>query len=322
MVAVRDDDGRLVSMRLEPAALTVREGAAAEVTVVAETLPREATTFTGPGDLGRVLGPYSSADVFLKATTMTTNVDTDASDLDHLAEGDFETLPFSDFWETADGGLAIGRAVRVQTHADTVSDDGEQFGIHLSVLADDTLGGRVVVGEPSQSVVTIREGGATLALVFSPDTIAEGRTSEVTATVDTARDAAWTVAVSAQSADDSRWGFADGNRTLSFAADATASTGAVTIRALPNERNEADLDVTVRGSPDAATGLAAVERVLTVADDDPEELHYSEIYGRIPADIGPGDSFRLLSIVGNTAADEYGSAHLRRGGEGRGAQRI
>ena len=298
VVAVRDDDGRLVSMRLEPAALTVREGAAAEVTVIAETLPREATTFTGPGDLGRVLG----RGVFLKATTMTTNVDTDAADLDHLAEGDFETLQFPDFWETADGGLAIGRAVRVQTHADTVSDDGEQFGIHLSVLADDTLGGRVVVGEPSQSVVTIREGGATLALVFSPDTIAEGRTSEVTATVDTARDAAWTVAVSARSADDTRWGFADGNRTLSFAAHATASTGAVTIRALPNERNEADLDVTVRGSPAAATGLAAVERVLTVADDDPEELHYSEVYGRIPADIGPGDSFRLLGIVGNTAA--------------------
>ena len=296
VVAVRDDDGRLVSMRLEPAALTVREGAAAEVTVVAETLPREATTFTGPDDLGRVLG----RGVFLKATTMTTDVDTDAADLDHLEEGYFETLQFPDFWETADGGLAIGRAVRVQTHADTVSDDGEQFGIHLSVLADDTLGGRVVVGEPSQSVVTIREGGATLALVFSPDTIAEGRTSEVTATVDTARDAAWTVAVSAQSADDSRWGFADGNRTLSFAAHATASTGAVTIRALPNERNEADLDVTVRGSPDAATGLAAVERLLTVADDDPEELHYSEVYGRIPADIGPGDSFRLLSIVGNT----------------------
>ena len=63
-VELRDDDGALLSLRLEPAALTVAEGASARVFVVAEPLPeRAAGTFvslTDPADVPRALGPHYS----------------------------------------------------------------------------------------------------------------------------------------------------------------------------------------------------------------------------------------------------------------------
>ena len=152
-------------------------------------------------------------------------------------------------------------------------DDGETFEVQFQDLSD--ADGRVVLGDPAVSTVTISEG-ATLALEFSAtdamiaegDDAASAGSTTVTATASMARTTAWTVEISAQSADDARWAFVDANRTLTFESNQTTSTGVVTIRAVPNDLDEPDLEVTVRGTPEASTGLPSASAILTLTDDD------------------------------------------------------
>ena len=275
--AVRDDDGPLVALRLDPAELAVAEGAVARVFVVAETLPDADTgkfgTFTELRDVERVLGPhYSMGYVPVNVSTPhgTATEDTDYSG----TETAIDSIRLDGFRATPEGGLIQQRAgPPVATTADTDMDDGETFGIRLHELSG--AAGRVVLGDPSESTVTIREG-ATLALEFSAtdDTIAEGDdaasagSTTVTATASVARITAWTVEISAQSADDARWEFADANRTLTFESNATTSTGTVTIRAVPNDLDEPDIELTVRGMPEASTSLPEASAILTLTDDD------------------------------------------------------
>ena len=275
--AVRDDDGPLVALRLDPAELAVAEGAVARVFVVAETLPDADTgkfgTFTELRDVERVLGPHYSMGYV--PVNVSTPPGTATKDVDYSGtETAIDSIRLDGFRATPEGGLIQQRAgPPVATTADTDMGDGETFGILLHELSG--AAGRVVLGDPSESTVTIREG-ATLALEFSAtdDTIAEGDdaasagTTTVTATASVARITAWTVEISAQSADDARWEFADANRTLTFESNQTTSTGTVTIRAVPNDLDEADLEVTVRGTPEASTSLPEASSVLTLTDDD------------------------------------------------------
>ena len=276
-VELRDDDGALLSLRFEPAALTVAEGASARVFVVAEPLPeRAAGTFvslTDPADVPRALGPHYSmgyvpVNVSTPPGTATKNTDYTGT------EPAIDTIRLDGFRATPEGGLILHRAAPpIETTADSVTDDGETF----SVLFDDLVDadGRVVLADRSESTVTISEG-ATLALEFSAtdamiaegDDAASAGSTTVTATASMARTTAWTVEISAQSAHDARWEFADANRTLTFASNQTTSTGVVTIRAVPNDLDEPDLEVTVRGTPEASTGLPSASAILTLTDDD------------------------------------------------------
>ena len=274
-VPVRDDDGALVSVGLEPTALTVAEGAPARVFVVAQTLPARASgaygSLTEPGDVARVLGPhYAMGDVGVDLATATGDGYT-ASAADFTAVDKTLTgVRLADFVATP-GGPSLRLPETVDTTADTEDDDGETFGIVLGGL--EGAGGRVALKDGT-SVVTIKDG-ATLTLAFSAtdDTITEGDstadtgTTTVTATVSSAQSAPFTVTVTGQSPDDARWEFVEANPTLSFAANATASTGTVTIRAVPNQVDEPALEVVVRGAPDT-DAVAPASAVLTVADDD------------------------------------------------------
>ena len=275
-VAVRDDDGALVSVGLEPTVLTVAEGTPARVFVVAQTLPARASgaygSLTEPGDIARVLGPhYAMGDVGVDLATATgdgyTASAADFTALDKTLAG----IRLADFRATPGGGPSLRLAETVDTTADTEADDGETFGI---VLADlEGADGRVVLADAT-SVVTIRDGAA-LSLAFSAtnDTITEGDsnadtgTTTVTATVSAAQTSPFTVTVTGQSPDDGRWEFVEANPTLSFDANATASTGTVTIRAVPNDIDEPALEVVVRGAP-STDAVAPASAVLTVADDD------------------------------------------------------
>ena len=275
--AVRDDDGPLVALRLDPAELAVAEGAVARVFVVAETLPDADTgkfgTFTELRDVERVLGPHYSMGYV--PVNVSTPPGTASKDVDYSGtETAIDSIRLDRFRATPEGGLIQQRAgPPVATTADMEMDDGETFGILLHELSG--AAGRVVLGDPSESTVTIREG-ATLALEFSAtdDTIAEGDdaasagSTTVTATASVARTTAWTVEISAQSADDARWEFADANRTLTFESNATTSTGLVTIRAVPNDLDEPDIELTVRGMPEASTSLPEASAILTLTDDD------------------------------------------------------
>ena len=277
-VELRDDDGALLSLRLEPAALTVAEGASARVFVVAEPLPeRAAGTFvslTDPADVPRALGPHYSMG-YVPVTVTSGNVTTDGADTDLFHISDLvESIRLDGFRATPDGGLVLRWAVPpIVTKTDAEVDDGETFEVLFQSLSD--ADGRVVLGDPAVSTVTIREG-ATVTLAFSATdaTIAEGDdaasagSTTVTATASMARTTAWTVEISAQSAHDARWEFLDANRTLTFASNQTTSTGVVTIRAVPNDLDEPDLEVTVRGTPEASTGLPSASAILTLTDDD------------------------------------------------------
>ena len=129
--AVRDDDGPLVALRLDPAELAVAEGALARVFVVAETLPDADTgkfgTFTELRDVERVLGPhYSMGYVPVNVSTPpgTATKDTDYSG----TETAIDSIRLDGFRATPEGGLIQQRAgPPVATTADTDMDDGETF---------------------------------------------------------------------------------------------------------------------------------------------------------------------------------------------------
>ena len=277
-VAVRDDDGPAVALRFEPAELAVAEGGTARVFVVAEALPDRfggaVGTLTEPRDVERVLGPHYSLG-YVPVIVTTANVTTGSADLDHIDDAvPIESIRLDGFRATPEGGLILhGAAPPIETTVDAEVDDGETFEVQFQDLSD--ADGRVVLGDPAVSTVTIREGASlTLAFSATDDMIAEGDdaasagSTTVTATASMARTTAWTVEISAQSADDARWAFVDANRTLTFASNQTTSTGVVTIRAVPNDLDEPNLEVTVRGTPEASTGLPSASAVLTLTDDD------------------------------------------------------
>ena len=99
------------------------------------------------------------------------------------------------------------------------------------------------------------------------DTADSGETAIVTATVNPPHGAAFTATVAGASLDGTRWQFVGTNRTLSFTAGATQSTGTVRIQALANELDDGDLQVTVTATPDTSA-VRSAEAVLTIADDD------------------------------------------------------
>ena len=112
--------------------------------------------------------------------------------------------------------------------------------------------------------------GVTLAL--TPDSISEnGGSTTVTASVEHASSTAFTVTVSAEPdspAVDGDFTLST-NKILSFAADATESTGTVTITANDNDVDTPDKTITVQGDLSSGAVLRAPEDVtLTITDDD------------------------------------------------------
>ncbi len=114
---------------------------------------------------------------------------------------------------------------------------------------------------------------STVTLALTPDTIGEnGGSSSVTATVDPASSDAFTVDISitpTDGADDSDFTLSS-NATLSFAADAATSTGAVTVTAVNNDIDAPDKILTVSGTPSSTEITAPSTISLTITDDDAE----------------------------------------------------
>ena len=124
------------------------------------------------------------------------------------------------------------------------------------------------VEAPPEVLLTIDEDDAppAVTLVLTPDSIAEdGGVSRVTATLNTAVAEPFTVTVSAAAVADD---FTLGGTTLSFAAEATESTGEVTITAVDNNRREADKTITVSGAVSLEGVEAPPEVLLTIDEDD------------------------------------------------------
>ena len=143
---------------------------------------------------------------------------------------------------------------------------------------EDTFGspdGDYVVGD--RVPVCLIDSSPRVTLKLTPDSIGEnGGVSTVTASVTSASSTPFAVTVAAaavQPATSHDFALST-NKTLSFAANATESTGTVTITARDNTLDAADKTVTVSGSvPDSAPAKAPADVPLTITDD--EELTLS-----------------------------------------------
>ena len=109
-----------------------------------------------------------------------------------------------------------------------------------------------------------------VTLVLTPDTIGEnGDVSTVTATVSPASTVAFSVTVSARANSPAVSGdFTLAGATLSFGANATDSTGTVTITANNNGEDEPNKTVTVSGTVSDSGVEAPADVTLTITDDD------------------------------------------------------
>ena len=146
---------------------------------------------------------------------------------------------------------------------DAVSDQDE------TIVIGGLLEG-VAFGAEQTVVITDNEGAPRVTLVLTPGSISEdGGVSTVTATVSPATAEAFTVTVAATAdAPATDADFTLSGATLSFAANATESTGEVTIAAVDNDEDGADKTVRVSGSVSAAGIEAPADATLTIADDD------------------------------------------------------
>ena len=147
-----------------------------------------------------------------------------------------------------------------------------------------------------------------LTLVLTPASIGEnGGVSRVTATASPASAEAFTVTVSAVAVDPAVAGdFTLGGATLSFAADATASTGEVTITAVDNDEDAPDKTVTVSGSVSLDGVDAPANVALTIADDDEPVVAETPVLTLVltPASIGENGGVSRVTATASPASAE------------------
>ena len=192
------------------------------------------------------------------------------------------TVSYSYQWLRGETAAAAGSEISGATSATyTVveADQGKYVRVQVS-FQDDEGNDERATSDATGPVRAAAEGSPEVVppqvtLVLAPATIAEqddaatGTVNEaravVTATVLPASSASFVVTVTA-AAD-----FTLSGSTLSFAASATESTGAVVIAAVDDGTDEADWEITVTGTvPAGVTAPAPV--TLTIRDDDPEPV--------------------------------------------------
>ena len=124
----------------------------------------------------------------------------------------------------------------------------------------------------AEQTVTIADDEAApeVTLVLTPDSIVEdGGTSTVTATLSSASTEPFTVTVAvAPDAPAVAEDFVLSGDTLSFAAEATESTGEVTIAAVNNDVDQADKTLQISGTASREDVSAPADATLTIEDDD------------------------------------------------------
>ena len=175
---------------------------------------------------------------------------------DYTIEGTSLVLP------AGSGGTDSSVSTTITGVDDAEADPGE------TVIVTGSVGG-VDFGAAQTLTITDDEGAAEVTLVLTPEAVFEGGTSTVSARVSPVSAVAFDVTVSAAGVAPADAGdFTLNGTTLSFAAGAAQSTGAVTIDATDDSEDSEDKTVTVTGTVSAAvvTGPAAV--ALTIRDDE------------------------------------------------------
>ena len=153
-VDVRDDDGELVTVTLDPATLTVKEGREAQLHAEAET---EEGTFDEVAHLARLFGATVTQAQAIASTEASTGTGAATADTDYTAlAATTVALPFEDF-AAGSGGVLQSRVALsgIATEEDEVTDPGETFKVKLAAPADQDA--RIVVSTTA-ATVTINEG--------------------------------------------------------------------------------------------------------------------------------------------------------------------
>ena len=284
-VATDDDDGdeadSVVTAQVSAGdGYRVGSASSAVVTVTDDDLPRVELVLSpatvaekddpGTGDVNEARSVVSARLARAAGTAFTVTVA--APDSEDYALSGNRTLTFAADATASSGEVTI-----------TARDDDDEDG-DLSVTVTGTVSDPTVVRAPEAATLTIfdDEGLPTVELVLTPATVAEqddagtGDVNEarsvVTATLQEAYDAPFTVTVGAQAVAPAGAGAftVSANRVLSFAANALASTGTVTIAAVDDDEDTADKQVEVSGALSVgATLVRPPDAVrLTIVDDD------------------------------------------------------
>ena len=160
------------------------------------------------------------------------------------------------------GSAASSVSTTITGVDDTGADPGE------TVIVTGSVGG---VDFDTARTITIadNEGSPTVTLVLTPEAVFEGGSSTVSARVSPVSAVAFDVTVSAAAvAPADAADFTLNGTTLSFAAGAAQSTGAVTIDATDDSEDSDDKTVTVSGTVSAAGVTAPADVALTIRDDE------------------------------------------------------
>ncbi len=234
---ITDDDDAPTGIALSVDPTSVAEDAAAAATVTVTAAVTGGTTYAD-------------------ATTVTVSVGDSA---DSAVSGtDYAAVP--NFTITIPAGAASAEG----TFSLDPTDDSLAEGAETLTVAG--AAGTLAVTD-AEVTLADDEGTPTATLALDPATIDESgatNVSTVTASLSAASGAALTLTVSAGAGVT-----ASTNKTLTIAAGQTASTGAVTLTAIDNDVDAADLEVTVSATAAGGNGVAAPASVtLTIADDD------------------------------------------------------
>ena len=233
-LTLEDDDAAGVTVSETALTVTEQDATGDSYTVVLDTEPTHEVTVT--------VGGHSGTDVSLSSSTLTFTT----SNWDWAQTVTVKALNDDD---TANDAVTL-------THTAT-STDGNYSGIAIAGVS-----------------VTVTDNDTTtpaVTLVLSPGSIGEnGGVSTVTATVSPASPVDFTVTISASpvapaTEDDFELST---NRVLSFAENATESTGTVTIRPVGDDDPEPDDDVTVSGAVSNAAIPDPDDVTLTIRNDD------------------------------------------------------
>ncbi len=259
-LTLEDDDAAGVSVSKAALTVTEQDTTGDSYTVVLDTEPTHDVTVTVDG--------HSGTDVSLSASTLTFT----PSNWDRAQTVTVTALNDDD---TADDAVTL-------THTATSTDDNYSgitiAGVSVTVTDNDTT-------------------TPTVTLVLSAASIGEdGGVSTVSATVSPASAAAFTVtvvaaAVSPAVAADFRL---SANRVLSFAENATASTGSVTITGVDNDVDATDKTVTVSGTVSATSVTVPANRTLTLEDDDAAGVSVSKAALTVTEQDTTGDSYTVV----------------------------
>ena len=238
------------------------------LTLVEDDAPATVTLVLTPASIGENGGVSTVTATLNTASAEAFTVTVSAAAVDPAVTGDF-TLGGATLSFAADATASTGEVTIA-----AVDNDVDAPVKTVTVSGSVSLDG---VGAPANVTVTITDDDEPVApetpavtLVPTPASIGEnGGVSTVTATVSPASAEAFTVTVSAVAVDPAVAGdFTLGGATLSFAADATASTGEVTIAAVDNDEDAPDKTVTVSGTVSLEGVTAPPDATLTITDDD------------------------------------------------------